>query len=236
MSDTLEHVSPERPARPGLFVFDEPVGYEAAHTFQHRLHARRVADEGGNALMLLEHPAVITLGRFAEPSGVIADEPTLARAGVEVRRVERGGQATYHGPGQLVGYPIWKLAQNGLGVRQFVQMIEEVMLRAGRLMGAALFRRAGLQGVFSDAGKVGAVGVAVRRGVTLHGFALNISPELDHYKWIVPCGLTDTPITSLSALLHREIAMAEALKATVSAFEEVFAVEFVSEKLPAQHR
>lgn len=199
-----------------------PVPYPEALALQHRLLAQRVALTGDDTLVVLEHPPTITLGRHADPAGVLAPAAELRAAGVEVVRVERGGQATYHGPGQWVGYPILRLAPRGLGVRRYVAALEEVLLRTCFRFGVAAERQAGRPGVFTAAGKIGAVGVAVRRGVSFHGFALNVCPDLSHFRWIIPCGLADVPPTSLEQLLGTAPEMERVAAALVEEFRAVF--------------
>ena len=203
------------------------VPYPRALALQRELVERRKAGAIGDTLILLEHASVITLGRNADAAGVVASEALLRRRGIQVHRAERGGQATYHGPGQVVGYPIVDLHGLGLGVAAYVRRLEETMVRAAGRLGVEAGRREGLTGVFAEPGKIGAVGVRVTRGVTYHGFALNADPELEHYRLIVPCGLLDTPVTSLAAILGRPLPFAEAREAVAAAFAEVFGVELV---------
>jgi len=177
------------------------VSYQEALAQQRDLVAQRVAGTAPDTLVLQQHAPVITLGRNADPAGVLAPVAQLRAAGVEVERVERGGQATYHGPGQWVGYPILHLRELGLGVRRYVGLLEEVMSKTFGHFGVGTSRRTGQPGLFTNWGKVAALGVAVRSGVSFHGFALNVCPDLTAYRWIVPCGLVDTPVTSLEEIL-----------------------------------
>jgi len=202
---------------PGLTPYDE------GHALQHELVELRKAGEVRDTLILVEHEPVITLGRNASKAGLLATGGQLERAEVILRRIERGGQATYHGPGQLVGYPIVDLHGLGIGVATYVRNLEQVMIRAAAELGVAASTRDKLTGVFTDQGKLGAIGVRVTRGVTYHGFALNVDPRFDHYGLIVPCGMTGMPVTSLRALRSGEpVAMGEVQQAIVDAFREVF--------------
>jgi lipoyl(octanoyl) transferase len=178
----------------------------------------------GNSLILLEHKPVITLGRNAAASGVVVPTERLAALGIEVHRIGRGGEATYHGPGQVVGYPILNLRSLKLGVRQYVELLEEVMIQTARKFQVDAYRVSGRQGIFCQQGKLGAVGVAVSRGITSHGFAFNISPDLTHFNYIIPCGLTDVIPTSLSAILETSPNMDDAKHAVRDSFVEVFDV------------
>ncbi len=161
-----------------------------------RLVELRAENEIPDLLLLLEHPPVITLGRQARREHLLLPVDALRRRGVEVVPVERGGDVTYHGPGQLVGYPIVRLP-NLRGVVPFVRKMEETILRFLSAHGVRAYRRVGYPGVWTERGKICAIGMAVRRNVTFHGFALNLGTDLTAYRWIVPCGLPD-PVTRLS--------------------------------------
>jgi lipoate-protein ligase B len=199
------------------------VPYAEALALQHDLVERRKAGRSADTLLLLEHPPVITLGRNAVDGGVIADPAVLAGLGIEVHRVERGGQATWHGPGQLVGYPICDLHGLGLGVAAWVRGLEETMIRAAAALGVAAGRRPGMTGVFTGRGKLGALGVRISRGISFHGFAFNVDPDLAHYRLIVPCGLAGVPVTSVAAVLGHALPMDEARRAVIDAFLDVMA-------------
>jgi len=176
------------------------VGYRTAWDLQRRLAGRRGDDEVSDTVVLVEHPAVYTLGRRASPTNVLLEEPQLAAAGIEVVEVDRGGDVTYHGPGQLVVYPVIRLAGQR-HVVDFVRALEEVALAALRRLGVRGERRDGLTGVWVGREKLVAIGVRVGAGgVTTHGLALNVDPELSHFAGIVPCGLATEGVTSLAAL------------------------------------
>jgi lipoyl(octanoyl) transferase len=161
--------------------------------------ARSVGDGGPDELLFVEHGAVITLGRGTTPDQLLAFRADLAAAGIAISRTDRGGGATYHGPGQIIGYPIVDLHRRAIGVRTYLRALEASLVRALGSQGVDAFVRTGLTGVWTDDGKVASIGIAVRRGVTRHGFALNISPDLDAFRRIVPCGLPH-PVTSLRKL------------------------------------
>ena len=209
-------------------VIDGPLPYEAGRELQLEAVAARRAGTAPDTLYLLEHAPVVTLGRNAADTGVVATAEELARAGIEVRRSERGGQTTYHGPGQIVGYPIVDLRGLGIGVAEYVRRLEETMIGAARAFGVEAGRRDGIVGVFADAGqgpKLGAIGVRVSRGVTSHGFAFNVAPQLDHYRFIVPCGLTGIGVASLASILGTAPAIAAAREALIAAFAETFGLD-----------
>jgi lipoyl(octanoyl) transferase len=175
------------------------VPYLAAWAWQRDLATRRAAGEVGDVLLLLEHPRVYTLGRRADEGNLVFDATERERRGIELHRVDRGGDVTYHGPGQLVGYPIWRL--DGPRVVDHVRVLEEINLRVLAGFGVRGQRVAGFSGVWVDDAKVTAVGVHVTAGtVTTHGWATNVSADLDDFAGIVPCGITDKRVTSLTAL------------------------------------
>jgi lipoyl(octanoyl) transferase len=179
------------------------VDYRAALAEQHRLVAARAADEIGDQLLLLEHPAVLTLGRHSDPAHILADAAELARRGISVERVERGGEVTYHGPGQLVAYPIIRLHDRGLLVRPFVRALEAALVATCAAHGVPAARRDGHPGCWCDPDgssprKIGALGVRVERGVSYHGIALNVDVDLGDFELIDPCGMPGVVSTSIA--------------------------------------
>ena len=183
------------------------VDYREAWALQRRLAAQRADDVIGDQLLLLEHPAVLTLGRHAAPSHVRASADELERRGIELIRVERGGEVTYHGPGQLVAYPILRLDRRGLLLKPLVRALEAAMADTCRAMGVEAGRRDGHPGCWCDPDgpaprKIGALGIRVERGVTYHGIALNVAPDLGDFGLIDPCGDPDTVSTSIAAELR----------------------------------
>lgn len=198
--------------------------YESTLRLQERLLAEvKQADPERAALVLVEHdPPVITLGRGASAAHVVASRERLAAEGVEIHESSRGGDVTYHGPGQLVGYPILRLDLHGRDVHRYLRDLEEVLLRVLARFGVQGERSAGLTGVWVGKEKVAAIGVAVSRWVTYHGFALNVDPNLSHFGLIVPCGIRDKGVTSLAKLLGRPVPMADVKRAAVEAMVDVF--------------
>jgi lipoyl(octanoyl) transferase len=181
------------------------VDYATALKLQRTLVELRKAGQVTDTLLLLEHPPVITLGRNAKRANVLVSEDQLSRAGVEIFECDRGGDVTYHGPGQLVGYPIFDLRgfTPRIGAVDFVRKLEEVLIRTCADFGVATHRVGGMTGVWTlrNEAKIAAIGVHISRGVTSHGFALNVSTELGHFKLIIPCGIGDKPVTSLDRAL-----------------------------------
>ncbi len=179
------------------------VPYREAWALQHGLVADRAADRVPDTLLLLEHPRVLTLGRHATEEHVIVPVDYLAGIGVEVIRVERGGEVTYHGPGQLVAYPIVKLGERGLLIRPFVRLLEAAMIETAASYGVVAARREGYPGAWCDPDsalprKLGALGVRVEQDVSYHGIALNVTTDLDDFGLINPCGLTSIGVTSIA--------------------------------------
>lgn len=174
------------------------IGWRDARLLQERA-ARRVEKGGPDELLLLEHSPVVTIGRGGGPEQLHIDPDGLRQRGVDVVEADRGGGVTYHGPGQLVGYPIIDLRRRDLGVRTGLRVLEAGLCRALRDQGVEAGVRPGLTGVWVGEAKVAAIGIGVRRGVTRHGFALNVEPEPEAFGWIRPCGL-DLPVTSLEEL------------------------------------
>ena len=206
------------------------VPYETALQLQRTLMELRKANRVENTLLLLEHPPVITLGRNAQVSNVLASPEFLAQRGVELFDIDRGGDVTFHGPGQLVAYPIFDLRsfEPKLGAVEFVRRLEEVLIRTCGDFGIATQRIKGLTGVWTYAlrnkpeAKIAALGVHISRGVTTHGFALNVSTDLDFFSLIVPCGLTDKPVTSMERELQKQVTLEEVATAVSRNFGRVF--------------
>ena len=206
------------------------VPYETALRLQRTLMELRKAGRVENTLLLLEHPPVITLGRNAKLSNVIAPPEFLSQKGVELFEIDRGGDVTFHGPGQLVAYPIFDLRSFDpkIGAVEFVRRLEEVLIRTCGDLGIGTQRIKGLTGVWTYAlrnkpeAKIAAIGVHISRGVTTHGFALNVSTDLDFFSLIVPCGITGKPVTSIQRELQKNIAMEDVATAASRNFGRVF--------------
>ncbi|MCH7472145.1 lipoyl(octanoyl) transferase LipB [bacterium] len=180
-----------------------------ADTWAHQLdlHGLRRAGEIGDTLVLVEHEPVITLGRSGDIGNLTVNREALSSAGLDFHRVERGGDITYHGPGQLVGYPIISLRERGLSVRELMRGLEETLIRTVAQYGIEAERVPGMSGVWRGKMKLAAIGVAVRGGVSYHGFALNVSTDLSHFDYIVPCGIEDLSVTSMAQILSQRVEM-----------------------------
>lgn len=200
------------------------VPYEAAIDMQRALVEQRRAGRVPDILLLLEHPHVITLGVKADTarSHLIATPDLLAARHVDVHETGRGGDITYHGPGQIVGYPILDLRPDRCDVHKYVRDLEDVMIRTARDFGLDGVRIAGLSGAWVGADKIGAIGVRISRWITSHGFAFNVTTDLDFFKLIVPCGIESGGVTSLSRAAGRRISMDDAKAAIVRNFTAAF--------------
>lgn len=207
------------------------IGYRNAWQLQKELVAERAEGAIEDRLLLLEHDAVLTLGRQATETHVLATPKQLARRGIEVIRVERGGEVTYHGPGQLVAYPIIRLGDRGLLVRPLVEALEAAMIATCAQLGVEAFRRDGHPGCWVEADrgrpprKIGALGLRIERGVSYHGIALNIDPDLRDFELIDPCGMPGLVSTSIAEELGRsaEPPTTAAVERAATIFAEGFA-------------
>lgn len=203
------------------------VPYGEAHALQQELVEKRKADEISDTFLLLQHPHVITLGRAADRTNILADEAMRARLGVELHETGRGGDVTYHGPGQLVGYPIIKLLPGqGAGrqdIRRYVRDIQEVLIRTARDFGVEAEPRGGEHiGVWVGDNKLAAIGIRISRWVTMHGFAFNVTTDLSYFDLIVPCGIRGHGVTSLQQLTGKQFALPEVAERVKHHFGEVF--------------
>ena len=204
------------------------VDYDRANELMHELASLRLRGEIPDTLILLEHPPVFTAGRRSKPEHVVWTEDRIREAGAQLRFIDRGGSLTFHGPGQLVGYPIVDLGSRPDALR-FVRRLEEVVIRASRDLGVEVDRNDVQTGVWSGDRKVCAIGVRLMRmRVSLHGFALNCTTDLSWYDAIVPCGLSNEGVTSLSQVAGRPITVADATIPVLRHFERVFDVELTS--------
>lgn len=198
------------------------IAYGPMHELQQERQRAIIDGEAGDALFLLEHEPVITLGKNTGDGHILASEYELKARGVEVHETGRGGDVTFHGPGQLVGYPIIQMQEGEKDIRRFVWKVEELVIRTCADFGVTAERVDGLRGVWVGSDKVGAVGIRVSRWTSLHGFALNVNTDLSYFDLIVPCGIEDRGVTSLERLLGRPVRLEEVMEAVEAHADEVF--------------
>ena len=205
------------------------VSYADGLRLQGELVAQRKAGVIPDTLLLLEHPRVYTLGRNAKKENLLIAAEQLAARGVQVFEIDRGGDVTYHGPGQLVGYPIMNLALHRRDIAWYMRSLEEVLIAVAEEYGLEAGRLAGAPGVWVGNNKLAALGVHISRWVTSHGFAFNVNTDLRYFDGIVPCGLRDKGVTSLQKLLGRRVEMDEVAEKVVRHFGRVFELEMVEQ-------
>ena len=196
--------------------------YREAYELQKTLHRQRVEGKISDVLLLLEHPPTITVGKSGTLDNVLISREQLTRQGISLFFIDRGGDVTYHGPGQLVGYPIVDLRQRGKDLHRYISDIEEVILRTLRDFSIDGNRDESHPGVWVKEEEVAAIGLSVRRWVSMHGFALNINTDLDHFSFINPCGFSDRKATSMSRILNSDVPMKEVTNSLISHFCEIF--------------
>ncbi len=195
-------------------------GYDAGLILQKELETEVIERRENDYLLLLEHPHTFTLGRRAKNDGVLATAENLKKLGAEVFETNRGGKVTYHGIGQIVGYPIIDLSAGRKDVHRYVRELEEVLIKTMRDFDIEAFRIEGLTGVHTKEGKVAAIGVHIKRWVTTHGFALNVNTDLSFFDWIIAC--EGEPVASMEQLLGRELSLAEVEDKIIQNFCKVF--------------
>jgi len=197
------------------------VGYQEAWDLQKALAERRKEGQIGDVLLLLEHPHTYTSGRNGKKENILASEEELARLGARVFWIDRGGDATYHGPGQLVGYPILDVVPLG-GPLPYVRALEELLIRTLADFDIAAARIPGRTGVWAGDRKIAAIGVKLSRWISTHGFALNLDPDLSYFDYIVPCDIQGVRVTSMAEMLRRPVGVAEVQDCLVQHFARVF--------------
>ncbi len=201
------------------------VGYNEAYQLQTDLLQQRMDNGIGDALLLLEHPPTITVGKSGNLENILISREELDRRGISFFFSDRGGDVTYHGPGQLVGYPIIDLRNRQRDLRQYVRNLEEVIIRALSDFGIKATRDISHRGVWVAGKEIAALGLRIRKWVTMHGFSLNVNTDLEPFSLINPCGFSDRGATSMAAILAQEIPVAAVTKRVLAHFSEAFEVE-----------
>jgi lipoate-protein ligase B len=198
------------------------VQYREAWKLQRRLHQHRVEGRIPDLLLLLEHPPTITIGRSGSLDNILISNKQMAQAGISLFFIDRGGDVTYHGSGQLVGYPILDLRNQGRDLRLYVRNLEEVMIRTLGDFSIEADSDESHPGVWVRGEEIGAIGLSVRKWVSMHGFALNVNTDLDHFAFINPCGFSDKRATSMSKVIGRKISIEEVADHLKSHFCDTF--------------
>lgn len=183
-----------------------------------------------NYLILTEHKPIITIGKSGSKSHLLTDASNLRAKNIEVVKVDRGGDITFHGPGQIVGYPILNLMHFKMDIHWYLRSIEQVILATLSDIGISAHRLQGLTGIWVDDKKICAIGVKITRWVTMHGFALNVSTDLNYFRHIIPCGVKDRGVTSISEIVGNIIALKDVYKYLIVNFEKVFSIKIVAQK------
>jgi lipoyl(octanoyl) transferase len=222
-TSTAEASRPAGAAKPLLLCRLGSVSYDEAWDLQRRLAEARRQDIIPDVLLLLEHPHTYTLGRRGNEENILLSPAELEQRGIAVHRVDRGGDVTYHGPGQLVGYPILQLPAERLDYVRYIRDVERALLLAVRDLGVPAHLQEGFSGVWIGPEKVCAIGVKIDAyGVTTHGFALNVNVDLSYFGHIIPCGITDKGVTSLHRLLKRRVSTRRVERLVVQRLAEAF--------------
>lgn len=211
------------------------IDYAKAYEIQTRLLEERLAGRIPDVLLLLEHKPVITLGKSGKVENILVSQEELAKQGVSLVFIDRGGDATYHGPGQLVGYPIMDLRERERDAYVYLRSLEEVLIRTIRDFGIESGRDPTHAGVWVDNQEIAAIGLSLRKWITMHGFALNVNTDLKQFTLINPCGFTNRRATSISELVGREVPLAQVKERLLNHFAEVFKVELeMSKDIPVR--
>lgn len=205
----------------------EIVDYQEAWDLQHSVFNARLKNEIDDQLFLLEHPHTYTLGKTADKANLIGDNEFLSKYKIMVYNIDRGGDITYHGPGQIVGYSILDLKNWRMDTHKYLRALEEVIIKVCAHYGLITGRKEGLTGVWIDDRKICALGIKVSRWITMHGFAFNVNTNLDLFQGIIPCGINDKEVTSLKSELGRQLDLNEVKQLIVQYFKEVFSFESI---------
>ncbi|MCK8827064.1 lipoyl(octanoyl) transferase LipB [Natroniella acetigena] len=198
------------------------MSYQKAYQLQKELFALRKQDKINDTLFLTSHPHVITMGRSGSNNNLLINEETLDKLNIEVINIERGGDVTYHGPGQIVGYPILDLNNFKRDLHYYVRKIEQIIIALLADYDINAERIKGLPGVWVANEKIAAIGIAARKWVTMHGFALNVNPDLSYFDYIIPCGITDKRVTSMEKISNKDLILEEVAQKLLIKFKQEF--------------
>lgn len=212
----------------GWLINLDRVDYDDALEMQSNMEARRKAGEIPDVLILLEHDPVYTLGRSTNPDNLLLDPEDLKKRGIKIREIRRGGDITFHGPGQLVGYPVIDLREHRKDVHWYLRNLEEVIIGSLKEFNLECYTIKGMTGVWCEGRKIAAIGVGISKWVTTHGFALNVNNDLDYFSGIVPCGLQGKQVTSMKTMLQKTQNMEDVKTVISNKFSNLFTISFKS--------
>jgi len=196
--------------------------YKEVWELQKLVHQKRVENKIADTLILVEHNSVVTMGKSGKGDNLLLSFKLLAEKGIEFHKIERGGDVTYHGPGQLVGYPIFNIKQGLIGIKPFIEKLEDAIIATLADFGVKSEKREKMIGVWTETGKICSIGIAVKQWVCFHGFALNVNTDLQCFDYIVPCGLKDVTMTSMQKILHRTILLNDVKDSIINNFGRLF--------------
>lgn len=196
--------------------------YKLVWDIQKKIHEKRVLDETDDTLLLVEHDPVITMGKSGKGQNLLLSQELLRDKGVAYYEIERGGDVTFHGPGQLVGYPILNIKQGLVGIRPYIERLQEIIIATLADFDILAMTKNKMIGVWTESGKICSIGVAVKRWVSFHGFALNVNTDLSYFDLIVPCGIKNVTMTSMKEILHTDIEMHDVKQRVTAHFSALF--------------
>jgi lipoate-protein ligase B len=205
--------------------------FERSLTVQKKFQQMRVEGKIPDTLILVEHPPVITFGKSGKPSNLLVTDEVLQKKGIKTYFIERGGDVTFHGPGQIVGYPIFYIKETLAGIRPMIEKLESVLIMTLNDFGIKAITRPKLVGVWHGEEKIASIGIAVKKWVTFHGFALNVNTDLSYFDLIRPCGLDKVKMTSMAKVLGKELNLNQVKERIKLNFEKIFSLKLVSQKI-----
>jgi len=204
--------------------------YDKAYSIQKETLEERVNNKRGDVLFLLEHPSTITIGKSGHIENVVVSKEKLRENNIKLYFIDRGGDVTYHGPGQLIGYPIIDLEAANLNFHEFIFNIEEVLIETLQELNITSYRKENYRGVWTDKGKIASIGLRIIKTVSMHGFALNVNPYLNCINYIIPCGLTNVRMTSVSEMLKQDIPINLVMDTCEKNFAKIFGYNIVKKE------
>ncbi|MEM3610160.1 MAG: lipoyl(octanoyl) transferase LipB [Candidatus Anstonellales archaeon] len=208
--------------------------YNKAYKLQRFFVEKCLNNQSNDVLLLLEHPPTITLGKSGKLENIIADKQTLEKNKIALHFVDRGGDVTYHGPGQLVGYPIIDLERKGITFHEYIYSLEQTIIETLSALGVDSHRKDNYRGVWTNNGKIASIGIRVIKKVTMHGFALNVNPKLEQFNFIIPCGLHNERMTSIYEITQNNVSLNTVMTVYEASFSKIFKCEVVYDTLMAE--